>query len=179
MLNTTRATDIAKVVTALDPVAQDTLMKYLYKGMASVEDGGNCSVLLNWHEKVRTARDTRVPPQSPAGNAALAGQLLTPRRDFCPVLGPPAAHGSRRRRVHCADNVGPPSDLSVARAGTKPLRAQQGFLGVTERARIQYVYIACTSADGHVVTSAIPEVQPQRVRHHQGRCLSFLHNLGA
>lgn len=52
MLNTTRATDIAKVVTALDPVAQDTLMKYLYKGMASVEDGGNCSVLLNWHEKV-------------------------------------------------------------------------------------------------------------------------------
>ena len=53
VLNTTRATDIAKVVTALDPVAQDTLMKYLYKGMASVEDGGNCSVLLNWHEKVR------------------------------------------------------------------------------------------------------------------------------
>lgn len=28
-------------------------MKYLYKGMQSVEEGGNCSVLLNWHEKVR------------------------------------------------------------------------------------------------------------------------------
>lgn len=28
-------------------------MKYLYKGMASVEEGGNCSVILNWHEKVR------------------------------------------------------------------------------------------------------------------------------
>ena len=53
VLNTTRSTDIAKVVQALDPTAQDTLMKYLYKGMQSVEEGGNCSVLLNWHEKVR------------------------------------------------------------------------------------------------------------------------------
>ena len=55
VLNTTRSTDIAKVVQALDPTAQDTLMKYLYKGMQSVEEGGNCSVLLNWHEKVELA----------------------------------------------------------------------------------------------------------------------------
>ncbi|KAL7005621.1 arp2/3 complex subunit [Cystobasidiomycetes sp. EMM_F5] len=52
VLNTVRANDISKVVTALDPSTQDQLMKYLYKGMASVEEGSNCSVLLNWHEKL-------------------------------------------------------------------------------------------------------------------------------
>lgn len=52
VLNTVRATDIAKTVASLDPVTQDNLMKYIYKGMASVEEGGNCATLLNWHEKV-------------------------------------------------------------------------------------------------------------------------------
>jgi actin related protein 2/3 complex subunit 5 len=61
ILNTTRSTDIAKTVAALDPASQDTLMKYLYKGMAAVEEGGNCSVLLNWHEKVRVQHPS---PQS-------------------------------------------------------------------------------------------------------------------
>lgn len=58
VLNTVRATDIAKTVASLDPVTQDNLMKYIYKGMASVEEGGNCATLLNWHEKVG---DQRLP----------------------------------------------------------------------------------------------------------------------
>jgi len=49
-------------------------MKYLYKGMAAVEEGGNCSVLLNWHEKVRVHR---LSPQSYKGlmNALVGSQL--------------------------------------------------------------------------------------------------------
>lgn len=53
MLNTTRSTDIAGVVQKLDASARDNLMKYIYKGMGVVEEGANCAVLLNWHEKVR------------------------------------------------------------------------------------------------------------------------------
>lgn len=56
ILNSTKANDIAPAIKALDPSAQDNLMKYLYKGMANVEEGANCSVLLNWHEKVRRGR---------------------------------------------------------------------------------------------------------------------------
>lgn len=39
----------------LDHVQQDRLMAYLYKGMATLAQGGEVSgsVLLTWHEKVR------------------------------------------------------------------------------------------------------------------------------
>jgi len=70
ILNSTKATDISPAIKLLDPAAQDNLMKYLYKGMANVDEGANCSVLLNWHEKlteaagvgciVRTMSDYRV-----------------------------------------------------------------------------------------------------------------------
>lgn len=54
ILNSTKSTDIPNVVKALPPDAQDTLMKYLYKGMALPGWGDvSGSVLLGWHEKVR------------------------------------------------------------------------------------------------------------------------------
>lgn len=54
ILNSTKATDIPGIVKALSTDAQDTLMKYLYKGMALPEWGDvSGSVLLGWHEKVR------------------------------------------------------------------------------------------------------------------------------
>lgn len=51
VLNAIKSTDIAGHLSSLDWDAQDTLMKYLYKGM---EQPGlyNTAVLLNWHEKV-------------------------------------------------------------------------------------------------------------------------------
>lgn len=53
ILNTTKATDIAGVVKALSADEQDTLMKYLYKGMALPGWGDvSGSVLLVWHEKL-------------------------------------------------------------------------------------------------------------------------------
>ena len=53
ILNSTKATDIPGIVRALSPDAQDTLMKYLYKGMAVPGQGEvSGSVLLAWHEKV-------------------------------------------------------------------------------------------------------------------------------
>lgn len=52
VLNSTRSADIPKVLSSLDAVSQDTLMKYLYKAMESIDEGTNCAVLLNWHEKV-------------------------------------------------------------------------------------------------------------------------------
>ena len=54
ILNSTKAADIPGIVKALSTDAQDTLMKYLYKGMALPEWGDvSGSVLLGWHEKVR------------------------------------------------------------------------------------------------------------------------------
>ena len=54
ILNSTKATEIPSVLKALSPDAQDTLMKYLYKGMALPGWGDvSGSVLLGWHEKVR------------------------------------------------------------------------------------------------------------------------------
>lgn len=44
--------EISNVLQALDQEAQDTLMKYIYKGMSMPRDV-NGSVLLAWHEKVR------------------------------------------------------------------------------------------------------------------------------
>ena len=51
VLNAIKSTDISGHIVLLDRDAQDTLMKYLYKGM---EQPGvyNTAVLLIWHEKV-------------------------------------------------------------------------------------------------------------------------------
>jgi actin related protein 2/3 complex, subunit 5 len=51
VLNAIKSTDISEHLGSLDWNAQDTLMKYLYKGM---EQPGlyNTAVFLNWHEKV-------------------------------------------------------------------------------------------------------------------------------
>ena len=55
ILNTTKSTEIIGVIKSLSPDTQDTLMKYIYKGMAMPGWGDiSGSVLLGWHEKVRT-----------------------------------------------------------------------------------------------------------------------------
>ncbi|KAG6830300.1 hypothetical protein H0H92_001378 [Tricholoma furcatifolium] len=52
ILNTTKSTEISSVIKSLSQDAQDTLMKYLYKGMAMPGWGDiSGSVLLGWHEK--------------------------------------------------------------------------------------------------------------------------------
>lgn len=54
ILNTTKSTEIPAVIKELSQDGQDTLMKYLYKGMAMPGWGDiSGSVLLGWHEKVR------------------------------------------------------------------------------------------------------------------------------
>ena len=54
ILNSTKATEIPGVIKSLSQDSQDTLMKYLYKGMALPGWGDvSGSVLLGWHEKVR------------------------------------------------------------------------------------------------------------------------------
>ncbi|KAF9463407.1 actin-related protein ARPC5 [Collybia nuda] len=71
ILNTTKSTEIPAVIKALSQDNQDTLMKYLYKGMAMPGWGDiSGSVLLGWHEKltevagtgciVRTMTDRRI-----------------------------------------------------------------------------------------------------------------------
>lgn len=53
ILNTTKSTEIPAVIKSLSQDNQDTLMKYLYKGMAMPGWGDiSGSVLLGWHEKV-------------------------------------------------------------------------------------------------------------------------------
>ncbi|KAG8703005.1 hypothetical protein FRC09_004401 [Ceratobasidium sp. 395] len=55
VLASTKATDIPNTLRSLEPEQHDTLMKYLYKGMAMQNDGNaevNSSVLLAWHEKL-------------------------------------------------------------------------------------------------------------------------------
>ncbi|KAG6854239.1 hypothetical protein C0991_009257 [Blastosporella zonata] len=57
ILNTTKSTEIASVIKSLPQDAQDTLMKYLYKGMAMPGWGDiSGSVLLGWHEKYELSR---------------------------------------------------------------------------------------------------------------------------
>ena len=51
VLNSTKATIIPSLVKSLTTEQQDTLMKYIYRGMAS-PGLYNSAVLLNWHEKV-------------------------------------------------------------------------------------------------------------------------------
>ena len=54
ILNSTKSAEISGVVKSLSQDSQDTLMKYLYKGMALPGWGDvSGSVLLGWHEKVR------------------------------------------------------------------------------------------------------------------------------
>lgn len=54
ILGSTKSSEVSSVVKGLSQDAQDTLMKYLYKGMAtSARSDANSSVLLSWHEKVR------------------------------------------------------------------------------------------------------------------------------
>ncbi|KAH8108355.1 actin-related protein ARPC5 [Phellopilus nigrolimitatus] len=53
ILGSTKATEIPGIIRALSQDAQDTLMKYLYKGMAMPGWGDvSGSVLLGWHEKL-------------------------------------------------------------------------------------------------------------------------------
>ncbi|KAJ7585083.1 arp2/3 complex 16 kDa subunit [Mycena floridula] len=53
ILNTTKAVEIPNVIKALSQEDQDTLMKYLYKGMGMPGWGDiSGSVLLGWHEKL-------------------------------------------------------------------------------------------------------------------------------
>lgn len=54
ILNSTKSTEISNIIKGLSVDTQDTLMKYLYKGMAMPGWGDvSGSVLLGWHEKVR------------------------------------------------------------------------------------------------------------------------------
>jgi len=54
ILNSTKAAEITPAIKSLSPDTQDTLMKYIYKGMAMPGWGDiSGSVLLGWHEKVR------------------------------------------------------------------------------------------------------------------------------
>jgi len=53
ILNTTKSTEIPGVIKGLHLDTQDTLMKYIYKGMAMPGWGDiSGSVLLGWHEKL-------------------------------------------------------------------------------------------------------------------------------
>jgi len=53
VVNSTKATEIPGIIKGLSEDAQDTLMKYLYKGMAMPGWGDvSGSVLLGWHEKL-------------------------------------------------------------------------------------------------------------------------------
>ncbi|KAH8093126.1 arp2/3 complex subunit [Cristinia sonorae] len=59
ILNSTKSTEIPAIVRALSPDAQDTLMKYLYKGMALPGWGDvSGSILLTWHEKLTEVAGT-------------------------------------------------------------------------------------------------------------------------
>ncbi|KAL0579944.1 arp2/3 complex subunit [Marasmius crinis-equi] len=59
ILNTTKSTEISNVIKSLSPDAQDTLMKYLYKGMGMPGWGDiSGSVLLGWHEKLTEVAGT-------------------------------------------------------------------------------------------------------------------------
>lgn len=52
VLNGVKSADIASILKSLDLNQKDTLMKWIYKGLARPELGSG-GVLLGWHEKVR------------------------------------------------------------------------------------------------------------------------------
>jgi len=57
VLNSTKGTEIPQVLKSVSEDAQDTLMKYIYKGMGMPGWGDvSGSVLLAWHEKVSIVR---------------------------------------------------------------------------------------------------------------------------
>ncbi|KIJ13705.1 hypothetical protein PAXINDRAFT_170218 [Paxillus involutus ATCC 200175] len=59
VLNSTKATDIPNVLRSLAQNEQDTLMKYIYKGMGMPGWGDvSGSVLLGWHEKLTEVAGT-------------------------------------------------------------------------------------------------------------------------
>jgi len=59
ILNSTKSANIPLIVKGLDTDAQDTLMKYLYKGMGLPGWGEvSGSVLLGWHEKLTEVAGT-------------------------------------------------------------------------------------------------------------------------
>ncbi|KAF9526054.1 arp2/3 complex 16 kDa subunit [Crepidotus variabilis] len=71
ILNSTKSTEISVIIKSLSMDTQDTLMKYIYKGMGMPGWGDvSGSVLLGWHEKltevagvgciVRTMTDRRI-----------------------------------------------------------------------------------------------------------------------
>ena len=87
ILNSTKSTEIPNVVKSLSQDAQDTLMKYLYKGMGLPGWGDvSGSVLLGWHEKVRTPLDHLHP-------VLLTTQILRFTVD-----------GSSRDRLYCTSH---------------------------------------------------------------------------
>lgn len=51
VLNSVKSTEIASHLRSLDIDQKDTLMKWIYKGLAR-PDLGSSGVLLGWHEKV-------------------------------------------------------------------------------------------------------------------------------
>ncbi|EPQ55656.1 ARP2/3 complex [Gloeophyllum trabeum ATCC 11539] len=56
ILNSTKSSDVSNIVKALSQDQQDTLMKYIYKGMGMPGWGDvSGSVLLGWHEKLTEA----------------------------------------------------------------------------------------------------------------------------
>ncbi|KAI9302824.1 actin-related protein 2/3 complex subunit 5 [Cunninghamella echinulata] len=57
VLNASRATDIPDMIKTLSNDQRDTLMKYIYAGMAKPESF-NSSVLLTWHEKLTEVTGT-------------------------------------------------------------------------------------------------------------------------
>lgn len=63
-LNATRSTDIPAALRTLNLAQRETLMKYLYKGLAlggtraGAAEGINCAVLLLWHEKLTQVAGT-------------------------------------------------------------------------------------------------------------------------
>ncbi|PWN45790.1 actin-related protein ARPC5 [Ceraceosorus guamensis] len=57
VFNSTKSSDIASVVKALNVDQQDTLMKFIYKGLGKPELGAS-AVLLNWHDKLTEVAGT-------------------------------------------------------------------------------------------------------------------------
>ncbi|KAG8946741.1 hypothetical protein FRC00_009426 [Tulasnella sp. 408] len=90
ILNSTKAADIPNIVRTLPQDAQDTLMKYLYKGMGSQGDAdANPSVLLSWHEKstqspkeasstLSVSEQPRSRSTSPSGRSPSPSKNTTP-----------------------------------------------------------------------------------------------------
>ncbi|TFK37551.1 actin-related protein ARPC5 [Crucibulum laeve] len=59
ILNSTKSTEITGIIKTLSQDSQDTLMKYLYKGMGMPGWGDiSGSVLLGWHEKLTEVAGT-------------------------------------------------------------------------------------------------------------------------